>query len=345
MKLTTQKGRYKKYVVDSRLRYFKPHSTRITKTFAQEVLSGLKDEPRSIPPMFFYDLKGSDLFEKICTLPEYYVTRTEIGILNAVQKDLPSYLDGPVRIVELGSGMSVKTRTILDAVAGVQETVEYLPIDVSDILAESSEQLLRDYDCLRIAGIIDTYEGGLEFLRDYGSERSLVLFLGSSFGNFSPEDGERFLRDVSRMMRPGDLFMIGLDLVKDKRVLEPAYDDSRGMTARFNLNMLSRINNELDADFDLENFAHHSFYNEREQRIEMYLKSLLNQSAVVSKCGLKIDLKRGELIHTEYSHKFTLSQIHRLIEGAGFQARRVWLDKNRYFSVTLASKLAGAPEP
>lgn len=344
--MTTQKGLYKKYVVDSRLKYFKPHSTRITRTFAQEILSGLKNAPRSIPPMFFYDLKGSDLFEKICALPEYYVTRTELGILAAMQTDLLSYIDGPVRVVELGSGMSVKTRTILDAVAGMQETVEYLPIDVSDILAESSEQLLRDYDCLRITGIIDTYEGGLEFLQDYGSERNLILFLGSSFGNFSPKEGEAFLRDVGRMMRPGDLFMIGLDLVKDKKVLESAYDDSSGMTARFNLNMLSRINDELDADFELQNFAHHSIYNEREQRIEMYLKSLLNQSVVVSKCGLRIELKRDELIHTEYSHKFTLPQVHRLLEDAGFQVRRVWLDKDRYFSVTLASRLLpDAPEP
>lgn len=345
MNVTTQKSRYKKYVVDSRLRYFKPHSTKITRTFAQEVSSGLRDVPRSIPPMFFYDLNGSDIFEEICALPEYYVTRTEVGILAGLQKDLPSYIDGPVRVVELGSGMSVKTRTILDAVAGMQEVVEYLPIDVSDILAESSEQLLRDYDCLSITGIIDTYEGGLEFLRDYGGKRNLILFLGSSFGNFSPEGGEKFLRDVGRMMRPGDLFMIGLDLVKDKKVLESAYDDSHGVTARFNLNMLSRINDELDADFDLQNFAHHSVYNEREQRIEMYLKSLLNQPVVISECGLKIDLRKGELIHTEYSHKFTLPQIRGLLEGAGFQVRRVWLDDDRYFSVTLASKLLpGAPE-
>ena len=344
MSVTTQKDRYKKYVMDSRLRYFKPHSTRMTGTFAQEALLGLKGAPRSIPPRFLYDLKGSDLFEKICALPEYYVTKTEIGILAGMQKDLPSYIDGPVRVVELGSGMSVKTRMILDAVAGMQDVVEYIPIDVSGILTESSELLLRDYDCLRITGIIDTYEGGLEFLRDYDSERNLILFLGSSFGNFPPKGGEAFLRGVSQMMRPGDLFMIGLDLVKDKRVLESAYDDSRGVTARFNLNMLSRINDELDADFDLQGFAHHSVYNEREQRIEMYLKSLFNQSVVVSKCGMRIDLKRGELIHTEYSYKFTPSQIHRLLEGAGFQARRVWLDEDRYFSVTLASKLPGAPE-
>ena len=344
MNVTTQKGRYKKYVVDSRLKYFKPHATGITKTFAQEVSSGLKDEPRSIPPMFFYDLKGSEIFEKICDVPEYYVTRTEMGILDTIQEDLQSCLNGPVRVVELGSGMSVKTRTILDAVAGVQETVEYMPIDVSDILAESSEQLLRDYDCLRITGIIDTYEGGLEFLRDYGREMNLVLFLGSSFGNFTPKDGERFLRDVGQMMRPGDLFMIGLDLVKDKKTLESAYDDPGGMTARFNLNMLSRINNELDADFDLEKFAHHSLYNEEEQRIEMYLKSLFNQSVVISGCGMRVDFKKDELIHTEYSYKFTVPQIRRLLKDAGFQTRRVWLDGDGRFSVTLASRLPGTPE-
>ena len=335
---TTQKNRYKKYVIDPRLKYYKPHSTKVTKTFAQEISAGLTDMPKHIPSMFFYDIKGSELFEKICELSEYYVTRTEIDILGKMKEELQSYLNGPVRIVELGSGMSIKTRTILDAVLNFQDTVEYIPIDVSDILAESSEQLLCDYDNLHITGIIDTYQGGLEFLQNYGKEKSIILFLGSSFGNFTPEQGKEFLLDIYQMMRAGDIFMIGLDLVKDKDILEPAYDDSKGVTKRFNLNMLSRINNELDANFELKDFSHHSFYNDEQQRIEMHLKSKINQTITIPQCSLQIDIKKDELIHTEYSYKFTQYQIRQMLSNAGFVINQIWLDNNRYFSVILASK-------
>ena len=338
MSNTVQKNLdYKKYVVSAKLQYFKPHATKIEKTFAEEISSSLNEDSKFINPKFFYDKKGSDLFEKICSLPEYYPTRTEISILKKLQPELLSYIDENFRLVELGSGTSVKTRLILDILTQLQNTIDYFPIDISEILTESSEQLLKDYDGLHITGIIDTYEGGLEFLKNFDDKKNLIIFLGSSFGNFSPNDGYEFLQKINSTMKSGDLFLIGLDLVKDKQILESAYDDSQGVTAEFNLNILSRINDELDADFNLKNFSHYAIYNEKEQRIEMYLKSLVNQSVIVSKSDLLLNLEKDELILTEHSHKYTLSQIHELLDSARFEIKRTWLDDKKHFSLTLAS--------
>ena len=329
---------YKKYVVSTKLRYFKPHATKIEKTFSEEISSSLNRDFKFINPKFFYDKKGSDLFEKICSLPEYYPTRTEISILRKLQPELSSYIDETFRLVELGSGTSVKTRLILDILTKLQDSVEYFPIDISEILTESSEELLKNYDSLHITGIIDTYEGGLEFLKNFDDKKNLIIFLGSSFGNFSPNDGFEFLQKTYSTMKSGDLFLVGLDLVKDKPILESAYDDSQGVTAKFNLNILSRINAELDADFNLKNFSHHAIYNEEKQRIEMYLKSLVNQSVIVSKSDLLLNLEKDELIHTEHSHKYQLSQIHELLDGVGFEIKHTWLDDDKHFSLTLVSK-------
>jgi len=336
---TIQKNlQYKKYVLDSKLQYFKPHSSTIEKTFAEEISFSLNRDSKFIDPKFFYDKKGSDLFEKICSLPEYYPTRTEISILKKLQSELPPFLDDTFQLVELGSGASVKTRLILDIFTKLQAKTEYFPIDISEILTESSEQLLKDYASLHITGIIDTYEGGLEFLKNYDKKKNLILFLGSSFGNFTPAEGRKFLQTIYSTMKSGDLFLIGLDLVKDKQVMESAYDDSQGITAKFNLNVLSRINDELDADFNLNDFSHHSIYNTDDQRIEMYLKSLVNQSVIISKSGLLLNLAKGELIHTEHSHKYQLDQIHNLLGDIGFEIKHTWLDDDNYFSLTLVSK-------
>ena len=329
---------YKQYVVDSQLRYFKPHATKIEKSFAEEISYSLNQNSKFINPKFFYDKKGSELFESICLLPEYYPTRTEISILKKLKHDLPSYLDENINLVELGSGTSVKTRLILDIFTKLQPKTEYFPIDISEILTESSEQLLKDYDTLHITGIIDTYEGGLEFLKSYDDKKNLILFLGSSFGNFTPDDGKLFLEKIFSTMKSGDLFLIGLDLVKNKNILESAYDDSTGVTAKFNLNVLSRINDELDADFDINNFSHYSIYNENDQRIEMNLKSLVSQSVIIGKSNLSLNLDKGELIHTEYSHKYHISQIKKLLSDVGFEFKNMWLDDEKHFSLTLVSK-------
>ena len=339
MSKTIQKNlNYKKYHVDSKLQYFKPNSTKLEKSFADEISFSLNQHSKFISPKFFYDKKGSELFEKICELPEYYPTRTEISILKKLKDELSQYLHGFFRLVELGSGSSVKTRLILDMLNQIQEKIEYFPIDISEILTESSALLQRDYKNLHITGIIDTYEGGLEFLKNYDDKKNLIIFLGSSFGNFTPYDGKEFLKTINSTMKDNDLFLIGLDLVKNKIILENAYDDSQGITAKFNLNVLSRINDELDADFNLNNFTHHAIYNENDQRIEMYLKSLINQSVIISKANTSLTLKKNELIHTEHSHKYELSQIHELMQQTGFDIKSTWLDENTHFALTLVSK-------
>ena len=330
---------YKKFVIDSRLQYFKPHATKIEKTFAEEISFSLNQNLKFIDPKFFYDVQGSKLFEEICLLPEYYPTRTEITILQNMKNDLPSFIDDDFRLVEFGSGSSVKTRLIFDVFTKLQDKLEYFPIDVSEILAESSEQLLKDYEKLHITGIIDTYEGGLEFLKTYDEKKNLIIFLGSSFGNFSVNAGYAFLEKIYSAMKSDDLFLIGLDLVKDSQILESAYNDSQGITAQFNLNVLSRINDELDADFNLSNFKHYALYNEKDQRIEMYLKSLTNQSIMISKYNFSLHLKKDELIHTEYSRKFRLSEINELLVSVGFKIKNMWLDDDKNFSLTLVSKI------
>ena len=331
--------RYKKYVIDSNLEYFKPHSTKIEKTFAEDVSFGLNQNAKFISPKYFYDKKGSELFEKICDLPEYYPTRTEIQILQKIKPNLQKYLDDSFRLVELGSGSSVKTRLILDIFSNFQRRIEYFPIDISEILTESSELLQKDYDQLHITGIVDTYEGGLEFIENYDNKKNLIIFLGSSFGNFSPTEGKIFLEKINSVMKKSDLFLIGLDLVKNKKTLEQAYDDSKGITAKFNLNVLSRINDELDADFDLTNFKHVTMYNEKHQRVEMYLKSLVNQSVIISKANLSLKMSQDELIHTEYSYKYTILQIQEMMKDAGFEIKEIWQDSQKLFSITLVSKL------
>jgi len=329
---------YKKFQVDSKLQYFKPHSSIVEKSFADEIAFSMNQSSKFINPKFFYDQKGSKLFEKICDLPEYYPTRTEISILKRLKDELPPYLDGSFRLVELGSGSSLKTRLILDVLNQIQEKIEYFPIDISEILTESSSVLQQEYDNLFITGIIDSYEGGLEFLKNYDKTKNLIVFLGSSFGNFTPTNGKEFLKKINSTMKDDDLFLIGLDLVKDKTILEDAYNDSQGVTALFNLNVLSRLNDELDSNFNLNSFSHYALYNESDQRIEMYLKSLEDQSVVISKSNLSITLKKNELIHTEHSHKFKLSQIKDLMHHAGFKLENIWLDENNYFALTMVSK-------
>lgn len=369
---------YKMFEIDSRLRYFKPHASKVERTFAEEISDSLGRGSGSkfINPKFFYDEVGSALFEEICSVPEYYLTRTEIALLEGTADEIGALIaagapgvpgdgaihgngddndddaaaaaatvnaaqtggkdDGRLRLVELGSGSSVKTRVILDALHRVQGAAEYFPIDISDILTQSSEHLLTDYPKLSITGIIDTYEGGLEFLKEYGGGRSLIMFLGSSYGNLAPGDGTAFLGCVRSAMKPGDLFLMGVDMAKDRRVLESAYNDSAGVTSRFNLNVLSRINSELDADFDLGNFAHRARYNPSEQRMEMHLESLCEQTVTVSKPGLELRLERGELIHTENSYKYEPGQVRRMLDSAGLRTVRQWTDPDGYFMLVLA---------
>lgn len=328
---------YKRSLLNHRFSYYKPHS-RLKEDFAAEIAHTLNQKSRSIHPKFFYDKTGSKLFEQICKLPEYYLTRAEIEILNKIKKDLPGIISGDIRLVELGSGSAKKTRLLLDAFSKIQNKLEYFPIDISDIITESSQKLLARYENLHITGIIDTYERGLEFIKEYDDHQNLILFLGSSIGNFLPNDGSVFLEKIHDSMKPNDLFLLGVDLAKDKKILEDAYNDSQGVTAKFNLNLLHRINRELDGNFDTEQFSHHAFYNEEKQRIEIYLKSLEKQIVEIPKANLTVQLEKDELIHTEHSHKYSIPQVKQLMQQIGFDIVSVWQDKAENFAVILSRK-------
>ncbi len=329
---------YENHRVNQRLSYFTPRHKKAGRTFAEEIASGLQNRPRSINPKFFYDDLGSRLFESICGLPEYYLTRTETDILGRIGGELGGFLAGDTRLVELGSGSSLKTRLILDAFAGVQDHTEYLPIDISDILRGSCLRLLGEYPRLHVTGIIDTYDGGLELVRGMGRAPSLIAFLGSSLGNFDADDGRALLGRIRSSMGDGDLFLLGIDMVKPAHILEAAYDDQSGVTARFNLNVLARINRELGGDFDLMRFAHVARFNEPMQRVEMHLESLEAQTVAIPGAGITIHLGAGELIHTENSYKYTVRQIREQLAGAGFGIRRIWQDDDGYYTLVLCSR-------
>ena len=338
LKSIQKEREYTKFVVDERLCYYESSKNKSEKTFVEELSSSLNQKQKSIHPKFFYDEKGSKLFEDICKLPEYYLTRTEVSILTQLQDKLPAYMNEEFRLVELGSGSSYKTRILISILENMHKQIEYFPIDISKILKESATTLLDDYKNLHITGIIDNYESGLDFVKNYDSKKNLIVFLGSSFGNFDYEPGLRFLDKINSSMKDDDLFLIGLDLVKDRDVLEHAYNDSHGITAQFNLNVLSRINSELDSNFNVDKFAHHAVYNQDKNRVEIYLRSLENQTVDIIKAGIALKIKQNELIHTENSHKYTIPKIKEIFSRTGFRIRDMWFDEKQYFCLILLSK-------
>ena len=329
---------YTKYVVGEKLCYYEPSRNKSQNTFVQELSSSLNQKQKSIHPKFFYDKNGSQLFEEICKLPEYYLARTEISILTQLYEKLPPHLNGDFRLVELGSGSSKKTRILISILGRLQKRIEYFPIDISKILRDSSKKLRDDYENLHITGIIDSYESGLEFIKNYDNKKNLIVFLGSSFGNFDYENGLEFLQKINSSMKKDDLFLIGLDLVKDKAVLERAYNDSQGVTAKFNLNVLSRINSELGSNFNINKFVHHAIYNESQNRVEIYLRSLENQIVNIPKARMMLQIKQDELIHTENSYKYTIPAIKEILAITGFRIKDIWYDEKRYFCLVLLSK-------
>lgn len=327
---------YESHTVNSRLGYFAPSSKKTGLSFAQEIASSMARPPRSISPKFFYDERGSLLFEEICRLPEYYLTRTETALLGGIGGQLSGMLPPGTRLVELGSGSSVKTRLILDMLDGSHDPIWYVPIDISGILRSSCARLLDDYPALRITGIIDTYDAGLDLVRGLGGP-NLIAFLGSSLGNFDTAAAAGMLGRIRSSMGDADLLLIGLDLAKDPEILRAAYDDPQGVTARFNLNVLYRINRELGGDFDPARFSHAVTFDRTEQRIGMYLRSETRQSVTVRESGLSMTLGRGEMIHTEYSHKYTIPQIRSMMYGSGFGIERIWQDDKEYYALVLCS--------
>jgi dimethylhistidine N-methyltransferase len=295
---------------------------------AEDIRSGLLAEPKHLHCVYFYDAEGSLLFEQICELEEYYLTRAEAGILTEHAREIVG--DGPLELVELGSGSAVKTRILLDAAEG---PVHYIPIDVSrEMLEESSAALRRDYPKLRVTPVADDYFHGLELPRFDRRARRLVLWLGSNVGNFHRPDAAAFLRRVGPLC---DAIVMGVDLRKSREVLERAYDDSRGVTAQFNLNLLVRINRELGADFDVSQFEHRAVYDEQKGRVEMYLVSRKAQRVHIRALDLAVDFAAGEAVHTENSYKYSREEIGELAQAAGLRVDRLFTD-GRFAVVMLA---------
>jgi dimethylhistidine N-methyltransferase len=297
--------------------------------FARDMLAALTGHPRSISPKYFYDVQGSALFDQICNLPEYYPTRTEIGILESNARAIAHHMGPAAEIVEFGAGSLRKVRILLDA---ADAPARYVPIDISgEHMTQAAAVLRRDYPSLQVEPVVGDYTQALALPPALpGKGRRIGFFPGSTIGNFTPDDAVRFLRMSAHMLRGGAL-VLGADLVKDPAVLHAAYSDSQGVTAAFNLNLLARANRELDADFDLSKFAHSAFYNAPLRRIEMHLMSLRKQR--VSVLGQQFELEEGETIHTENSHKFSIDSLRTLAIAAGFTPGPVWTDAARLFCV------------
>ncbi len=301
--------------------------------FAEDVRAGLTARPKNLPPKYFYDALGSQLFEAICLLPEYYLTRAEAEIFERHSTEITDQMPGPLSIVELGSGSSVKTRYLIEATLARQSELQYQPVDISaTILEHSAQALLGEYPGLRIIGQVTDYTRSFTIAERRDDVNVLVLFLGSNVGNYAPHDAKNLLRIIRQALRPGDRLLLGADLKKSPDILEPAYDDPLGVTAAFNLNLLARINRELGGDFVIDRFAHRAFYNEDLGRMEIHIVSRLTQKVDINALGLQVEFAKGETIHTENSYKYDLAQLKLLAEQTGFRHERSWMDSQQKFS-------------
>ncbi|HUB00927.1 MAG TPA: L-histidine N(alpha)-methyltransferase [Terracidiphilus sp.] len=305
---------------------------------AAAVHQGLSSRPRRLPPWLFYDDAGSDLFDRITELPEYYPTRTERSILAAHS---PAILEqaaagAPLRIVELGAGSAAKTCLLLAAAARRQPKVVYEPIDVSSgALDVAVRRLACELPAVAVTPRVLDYTNGLVFMPPQSGERRLVLYIGSSIGNFEPAEALGLLRRVRARLNPGDAILLGVDLVKDESILLAAYDDASGVTAAFNRNLLVRLNRELAAGFNPYAFVHRALWNRAHSRIEMHLESRVAQQVRIPALDLSLHFAAGETIHTENSYKYSPGQPEALLAEAGFHPEAAWTDPQNWFAVTL----------
>jgi L-histidine N-alpha-methyltransferase len=309
-------------------------------TFGQDVLddlvrdvrAGLGAQPKSLPPRWFYDDRGSELFETITELPEYYQTRTEAAILRRIAPEVLSLVK-PDTLVELGAGAAVKTQVLIEA--GVGDGLScFVPFDISEpTLQQAARRLAGVYPSLRIYAVVGEFKQHLQSVPRYG--RQLVVFLGGTIGNFDQAERKDFLDRVGALLHPGDAFLLGIDLVKDERELVAAYDDAQHVTADFNLNVLRVLNRELDADFDLDEFEHVAVFDREKERIEMYLRSLRDQRVRIPGAGMQVDFERGELLMTEISQKFTRRSIERSLGASGLVLSSWYTDPDERFAACL----------
>lgn len=302
-----------------------------------EVYRGLTANPKNLSPWLFYDTRGSELFEAITSLPEYYLTRTERDLFAQYGDEMLAAAGSPrLAILELGAGTAAKTGLLLGAAVRRQGTVTYYPIDISaSALEAGSRRIAEELPQVTVEPLVADYTQSLDAIPSPGCRR-LVLYIGSSIGNFDPADAAALLRDLRRQLHPGDLLLLGVDHVKDRGTLLRAYNDSAGVTAEFNRNILLRINRDLGAGFRPRLFRHRALWNEQASRIEMHLESLVPQEVPIPSLGLAVKFRRGESIHTESSHKFTEESVSRMLTRTGFGVRRNWTDNRHWFGVYLA---------
>jgi len=299
-----------------------------------EVLEGLTQHQKQLPAKFFYDERGSELFEQITYLEEYYPTRTERAIMQDNINEIAELVGPQAMLVELGSGSSSKTRMLLEQ---LDELAAYIPVDISDeYLLKVVNQLRMEYPKISIIPVFADYTTAFEIPNLGDSYRQQVVFFpGSTIGNFRPQTARSFLQTLADITDEDSDMLIGVDLKKDPQVLEKAYNDEQGITAKFNKNMLARINRELDANFDVDRFKHHAFYNEEQSRIEMHLVSQLDQ--IVTIAGQDIQFTEGESIHTENSYKYSLDEFKELV-SEWYEVEQVWTDEQQYFSIQFLTK-------
>jgi dimethylhistidine N-methyltransferase len=300
-----------------------------------EVLAGLRRRQKRLPCKYFYDAAGSKLFDEICALDEYYLTRTELAIMREHARDMCAAIGPDAQLIEYGSGSSTKTRIVLDH---LRSPAGYVPIDISgEHLAQSAHALSRSYPAIDVMPVCADYTHRFELPEPARpAARRVVYFPGSTIGNFEPDDALEFLRNIADVCGAGGGLLIGVDLKKDPAVLHAAYNDARGVTAAFNLNLLARLNRELGTDFDLRAFDHYAFYNPRKGRIEMHLVSRRRQAVHFGLNGNGDDVvwfEEGESVFTESSYKYACADFSRLARAAGFTPKQTWTDEARRFSV------------
>jgi dimethylhistidine N-methyltransferase len=295
-----------------------------------EILRGLMAPQKRLSPKYFYDKRGSEIFDRICTLAEYYPTRTEMKLMEDHLGEVAALVGERAVVIELGAGSSSKVRMLLDALS---DPAAYVPVDISaQFLLEQVESLRPDYPRVEMGPVFADFTRPFELPeRPAGSRRNLVFFPGSTIGNFTRRRALELLEVIAAKANRNDALLIGVDLHKDPAILHEAYNDAEGVTAEFNLNLLARLNRELDAKFDLARFAHQAVYDDRERRIEMRLVSIARQRVRVA--GVPVDFATGEYIITEYSHKYSPPEFHALAARAGFVPQRTWIDDDGLFSL------------
>jgi dimethylhistidine N-methyltransferase len=308
----------------------------VDQQFLTDVLDGLSRPAKCLPSKYFYDKRGSELFDQICELDEYYPTRTEIEIMGRYAKQMAEYLNGSSVLVEFGSGSSIKTDYLL---SHLHELSTYVPVDISaEHLAIVGEDLEARYPNIDIEPIADDFTqlDSLPIELALSGEHS-VYFPGSTIGNFPLSEAKDLLTNIAHIIEPGGVLLLGVDLVKDARILEAAYNDSLGVTAEFNLNVLRRINEELGGEFDLESFQHVAYWNDAHCRIEMHLRSQSNQAVSIS--GMEFLFQEGETICTEYSHKYRIQTIKQLAARSGLELTACWTDDDEWFAVACLQRI------